>query len=503
MKAYLWSLLALANGLVIFDEMPLGTGFFIANARSTKRLAAGGVQGSATCWAWNNSLAPTPSGIGYSNLEFISDTSYSLRSAPFTHIRFWLRTACPQGIHASVQVFEEWLNHDPPYGGMFPINGTWQQFAFPLASFAYPDPDPTYFVFKHVLFLIQEDSSVTCEMFVDKVEFVSLRGCDLVAVTESSSAVAVDCNNKTTPELKPGPVSPVVNITSQETGTAVTFILPRTGGETIDSSGTPVRTVSGGCHSDKVNCEWWDEINERWSSAGCTSNGTVSLGDGTTGVVCDCVHLTLFALVARREFNPELLCQTSNADFVFVAIYCVIAAYCVVQLFRSRALCKQGPKNALVSGCDTLGLVLVCSLAVCILRVLSLILKPFLSVGGLTILYALPSFLQLWTFTHLCITWFTVVRMQKNPYERMRLLFYGLNGLYFLSTIGISIAIASTTDAITDLARAGAYLLATFSLVLGLSLLSSGLTLVYELRKATRAVASSVQTNSADRKSVV
>jgi len=340
MHRCLWCVFTLASGLVIFDET-LNPGFVIQNARSTRRLVSGGAQGSATSWAWNNSLAPTPNGIGFGNFEFISEpTNITLRTSPFTHIRFWMRTDCTGGAGASLQIFPQWLTGNDPPDATFRVNSTWQQKEQPLAYFAYPDPDPTFFIFKSILFVIQLDSRYTCEFFLDKVELVGLKGCDLVTITGSTAAVDVDCN-RSTPNVKPGAVSPIVNITAEHNATAVTFILPSTGGQTVDASGTPVRTVSGGCHSNMVNCEWWDEFNEQWSSAGCVSNGTVALGDGQTGVVCDCVHLTLFALVARREFNPLLLCQTSEADFVFVAIYCLIASYCVIQLIRSRALCNQ------------------------------------------------------------------------------------------------------------------------------------------------------------------
>lgn len=473
--------------------------FVIRNARSLLGNSTDAVVGTQSIEFWNDPSVPDE---GYGNLGFTAGTPWVLPSAPFTHVRYWLKSGCtnnPTGV--TVQVFNVWQNNPRPPDPLVYPNNSWQQFAFPLTKFVYPNDDPSEFVFREVLFVIDSPKTNLCHYYLDNLEFVSLDGCDLVTISDSSAPVKVGCSLPVvSSELAVGTISPIVNITSAATGTTVKFVLPQTGGEGLDSEGKRARTSTSGnnCRSSVVNCEWWKEDEKIWSTQGCTNNGTVSLGDGNIGVVCECVHLTLFALVSRSEFIPVPLCQTSTADFVFVALYGAIAVYCLIQMVRSRALCKEGPKNALISGCDTLALVLGLSTIVCLMRILSLLLKPVLVVGSLTILYALPSFLQLFVFTFLSITWFSIVRfaMQSNPFQRFRIFFYGLNVLYFICTVGISIALATTTDELTSYARAGAYLLAIFSLVLGLALLISGVSLAYQLRQATKALAGSVNSSS-------
>jgi len=204
-------------------------------------------------------------------------------------------------------------------------------------------------------------------------------------------------------------------------------------------------------------CQFWDTVSNGWSTEGCV---TIGLSDDLSEVMCQCNHLTEFAIYAQ-QISKGCGGDTDPMYVTFMVFYWCVFIAAAVQLCRiHRYSAKLNWKSMVV-------VEHVCVLAVTFFRAL---LTMFYSnagsldiartpIGAIGFLTAMALTLEFGAFTFLVSQWCAVYHFSlstpSNPFQRLRIPFVIVNcilaGLVVLGIILIG-AFAGDKDMQQDIA---------------------------------------------------
>lgn len=173
------------------------------------------------------------------------------------------------------------------------------------------------------------------------------------------------------------------------------------------------------------SCEFWDEANKRYSSAGCETQ----FDRKSNEVECICHHLTDFALLEYNRLSMQCAQDgTLNAVLITFAIgFFIVGVLSGVQFFRSIVGVKDQYRNNFTSA-QHFALMTLAFLRVIVLFGFSMELD--LGEVGLTIFTALPHCVDVGIFSVLIFQWSSIVKADSNSkFQGFDMKVVGLNAV--------------------------------------------------------------------------
>lgn len=236
-----------------------------------------------------------------------------------------------------------------------------------------------------------------------------------------------------------------------------------------------------------VSCEYWETSTGEWNSSACEFQGLTESGQAR----CSCRHLTEFAVIERRKFDPctPMVDSVSELDVtIYTASASVFSLLFVIAIIQLSRLTMAGKlyQNSQVAIPHTI------LAAQCAARVLSGI---FFGDWGATagfgvntahsaivvMISALPYTLSSWCVSLIIFQWIAIShnkRMSRKPFERFKIFYIIMNVI--ATVIGwtlFGVAVTHPDPSIRSVAsKVGAGCLA------GLSLIVAMFGLIYGIR---------------------
>lgn len=226
-------------------------------------------------------------------------------------------------------------------------------------------------------------------------------------------------------------------------------------------------------------CAWWNIDTDGWDMDGCHLSRD---GPGQTDVgvgYCNCTHVDAFALILATELSDArgTFCGTDIQleGWIFVGIFSFLFLISFLQTIR--LLCSAKPK-----GRDVVLLHHLVLCVVCALRVLSVLLRPFVIPHIATLIAGVAQTLQLGQYTLICLVWASVALFSMHPkaFASKGMLFGFLVSIFAFVALGTPLAMVWVVDfdARWRLATIGASVMAGLTSVLLVAVVCSGLLLV-------------------------
>jgi hypothetical protein len=261
-------------------------------------------------------------------------------------------------------------------------------------------------------------------------------------------------------------------------------------------------------------CGWMDHDSQAWSMDGSSTVDTdaaSSSGDGSRVVVCECDHLTDFAVLmhqARLEEEPTVIINEDgtttivpNPDaggdslygspsyLVFAALYVVVALWGGVQFARIIYWSKCANYLQAIEH----GLIMVVGLvraSVCLIYYLLQYasVADAIDLEALSLISSVPYLFMFFLFTFLIFAWAGIYhaaqkRGAKDPFQQIQKYFWALNIALVACTLTLFCSFAFADDLATreKISKAGSLFMAGSAFGLAAFFLLYGMLLVRKL----------------------
>jgi hypothetical protein len=255
--------------------------------------------------------------------------------------------------------------------------------------------------------------------------------------------------------------------------------------------------------SKEVQCSYYSDELQDWITDGCVvADANVTTADGEQAVLCECTHLTEFAILLREKNSLDTSsCNLSPAgvfgSIVYLVFACIFSLMLLVglrQMYYVVLVFKM--TNKLMLGQHLL-LCLVCvfRIAVCVLYYMLqyAAVRAVIEFKAVAVISGLPYILMIWLFSTLLVSWISIfyavresmAALQGDTFKKWKPYFVAGNVLVTLLFGTLFVLIALSTDAAVrqKMTLAGSVLFASLVLVMSSAYARYGYGLLVELSK--------------------
>lgn len=286
---------------------------------------------------------------------------------------------------------------------------------------------------------------------------------DVSVSQHSSDDVYRRCRPSSTENPTIGPVTVItIRNTQDNVGSAnVSFLMP------VDEASMRKHCSA---NTDQLQCGWWDR--DHWSTDGCKATSVVQR-NATSFVVCECTHLTEFALLLLHPDGCGVSASSLAGFAAFMALYVAGGFFAVGQCVRlwtpfldvrtrdvARELLTQHARLAIL----------------CILRAVTCAVGSRLfpvPVAVLGIIAALPYLLIFWVYSNLIFHWGAIhhlsLKMGELAFSVVRPAFLAINAavMVLIVFLFVTFSYVESESARMNIAEAGTALLVVMSVGCG------------------------------------
>jgi hypothetical protein len=253
----------------------------------------------------------------------------------------------------------------------------------------------------------------------------------------------------------------------------------------------------------QVECSYWDEETEAWSTDGCVvADANVTMDDGRRAVRCECTHLTDFAILLREKNSQDATECNLAPGGVFGSIVFVIFAglYTLLLLFGARqtfhtVVCFGLKQKSMLVQHSLLCMICCLRIFVCVVYYMLQFesVRARLEFKAVAAVSGLPYILMYWLFALLVANWAAIYFAAKKnalqgvaeEFKKMRKLLIGSGSVVTLlfSSLFITIALSKDAKLRQNITLAGSAMLAAIAVVLSVVYVGFGYGLLVQLSK--------------------
>jgi hypothetical protein len=215
-----------------------------------------------------------------------------------------------------------------------------------------------------------------------------------------------------------------------------------------------------------VECSFFDESKQRWSSDGCVvTDNNVTQADGSRAVRCECTHLTEFAILLREKGRDDATsCNISPASvfgsiifLVFACLFSLLLALAARQTYLTIWAYGLYEQKTMLTQHTLVCLICIFRIVVCVIyyELQHASVQANVEFKAVAAISGLPYIFMLWLFSLLVTNWASIYYAAKRndlagvstSFKKFRPYFIVANATGTILFASLFLTIALSTDA--------------------------------------------------------